>query len=148
MPEAIAQWWRRHKWGAWLVYGVTIALAVVGATWLLFLFYIISFGLLLYVLTSFAKHGLGNRPVIAQSCLLGLSLLAQVAGLSWNRWPGHSLCRSDSDWSCLLWRRVGSDALQHTVARNLPASRVLRLQQMGPHWVCSPSWWFPSRRGS
>jgi len=82
MPDAIAQWWRRHKWGAWLVYGVTIALAVVGATWLMFLFYIISFGLLLYVLTSFARLGLGNRPVIAQSCLLGLMLLAQISGFS------------------------------------------------------------------
>ena len=43
MSEAIAQWWRRRKWGARLVVGATIALAWVGATWLMFLFYIISF---------------------------------------------------------------------------------------------------------
>lgn len=79
MPEAIRRWWSRHKWGALLVFGATIALAIVGATWLLFLFYIISFGLLLYVLTSFAKLGLGNRQVIGGSCLMGLVFLAQAA---------------------------------------------------------------------
>jgi hypothetical protein len=80
MSEAITQWWRRHKWGAWLVFGATFALAWVGATWLMFLFYIISFGLLLYFLTSFARLGLGNRQVIASSCISGLVLLAQIAG--------------------------------------------------------------------
>jgi hypothetical protein len=54
----------------------------VGATWLLFLFYILSFGFLLYVLTSFAKIGLGNRLVVGPSCLTGMALLGQIAGFS------------------------------------------------------------------
>jgi hypothetical protein len=55
------------------------ALAVVGATWLLYLLHIISFGVLLYVFATFAKRGLGNRQVIVRSCLMGLMFLAQVA---------------------------------------------------------------------
>jgi len=79
MMQAISQWWRCHKWGAMLVFGATLVMSLVGATWLLFLLYIISFGLLLYVLTSFAKLGLGNRQVIGQSCAMGLMFLAQTS---------------------------------------------------------------------
>jgi hypothetical protein len=76
------QWWHTHKWGTWLVFAGTIAMSWVGATWLLFLGYIVSFGFLLYVLTSFAKIGLGNRLLIGQSCLFGLIFLASAAGFS------------------------------------------------------------------
>jgi hypothetical protein len=75
----IQQWWQRHRVSAWLVFAATLGLACIGATWLLFLLYLISFGLLLYVLTGFARLGLGNRQVIAQTCLAGLALLAQLA---------------------------------------------------------------------
>ena len=76
------QWWREHKWGIWLVFAGTIAMSWVGATWLLFLGYIVSFGFLLYVLTSFAKIGLGNRLLVGRSCLFGLVFLGQAAGMS------------------------------------------------------------------
>jgi hypothetical protein len=76
------QWWHEHRWSVWLVFAGTIAMSWVGATWLLFLGYIVSFGFLLYVLTSFAKIGLGNRLLIGQSCLFGLVCLGQVAGFS------------------------------------------------------------------
>jgi hypothetical protein len=76
------QWWHEHKWGMWLVFAGTIAMSWVGATWLLFLAYIVSFGFLIYVVKSFAKIGLGNRLAIGQSCMIGLVLLGQVAGFA------------------------------------------------------------------
>jgi hypothetical protein len=76
--EATHEWWRRHKWGAIAVFVATLTLMVVGATWILFLFYLISFGLLVIVLGTFAKLGLGNRQMIGQSCLMGLMFLAQA----------------------------------------------------------------------
>lgn len=81
MREGILQWWRCHKWGAWSVFAGTLGLTLVGATWLLFLMYIISFGLLLYVLTSLARVGLGNRRLIGPSCLMGLMFLGQISML-------------------------------------------------------------------
>jgi hypothetical protein len=79
MREGLREWWRRHKWGALAVFAATITLSLVGATWLMYLLYIISFGVLLYILAAFARLGLGNRRVIGQSCLMGLGFLAQVA---------------------------------------------------------------------
>jgi hypothetical protein len=78
--DAVLLWWRRHKWPAYLVFAGTLALMWIGATWLLFLFYIISLGVLLYVLSSFARLGLGNRLLIGQSCMLGLMFLGQLTG--------------------------------------------------------------------
>ena len=69
-------------WARLLVFAANLAMAWIGATWLLFLFYIVSLGFLLYVLTSFAKIGLGNRLVVGQSCVMGLVLLGQVAGFA------------------------------------------------------------------
>ena len=79
LRESTKQWWHDHKWGACLVFAATLAMSWIGATWLLFLGYIVSFAILLFVLNSFAKTGLGNRLVIGQSCLMGLALLGQVA---------------------------------------------------------------------
>lgn len=76
--EAIREWWRRYKWGAVGVFLATLILMAVGATWILFLFYLISFGLLLFVLATFAKLRLGNRLVIGTSCAMGLMVLAQA----------------------------------------------------------------------
>ena len=80
--EATRKWWNDHKKGFWLVLASTIVMQWIGATWLLFSMYIVSFGLLLYVRSAFAKVGLGNRCVIGPSCLMGLMLLAQLAGFA------------------------------------------------------------------
>jgi hypothetical protein len=80
--EGVREWWRCHQWRAWLVFAATLALALIGATWLLFPLYIVSFGFLLCVLASFARRGLGNRRLIGQSCLMGLMSLGQIAGFS------------------------------------------------------------------
>jgi hypothetical protein len=77
--EAIRQWWREHKWGVGFVVAGSIGLAFSGASWLLFLFYISSFGVLLYVLATLAKLGIGNRFVVGSSCLQGLMFLAQIS---------------------------------------------------------------------
>jgi hypothetical protein len=76
---AIKLWWARHKWSARLVYGVTMVLFFVGETWPLFVFYIVSFGLLLYLLKTYAKLGLGSRHVIGSTCAGALALLGQFA---------------------------------------------------------------------
>lgn len=76
------QWWRDHRWGGWLLCAVTIALAWYGATWLLFVGYLVSTLILLYVLKSFARIGIGNRLIVGQSCALGLLLLGQAAGFA------------------------------------------------------------------
>lgn len=82
LPQASLDWWKRHQWGAGGVFAVSLGLGFVGATWLLFLFYIVSFGILVYVLSSLAKRGLGNRQVVGSSCMMGLMFLGQVAGFS------------------------------------------------------------------
>jgi hypothetical protein len=82
MNEAVQLWWRRHRWAAGLVFAATLALMWIGATWLMFLFYLISFGLVVYVLAGFARLGIGNRQLIGQSCMTGLMFLAQLAGFS------------------------------------------------------------------
>jgi hypothetical protein len=77
--EAIQLWWRRHKRAAVLVHVATLTLMLIGETWLLFLFYLISFGLVVYVLAGFARLGIGNRQLIGRACMMGLILLGQLA---------------------------------------------------------------------
>jgi hypothetical protein len=77
--ESIQLWWRQHRLGASSVFAVSMVLMLLGATSLLFLFYLISFGLLLFVLSSFAKVGIGNRDVIGRTCGMGLMFLGQAA---------------------------------------------------------------------
>ncbi len=77
--KAIQQWWHDNKWGTLAVFIVSLGLAVAGATWTLFLAYIVSFGLLLFVLSSLAKRGLGNCYVVGESCGMGLMFLGQLA---------------------------------------------------------------------
>jgi hypothetical protein len=79
--EGVREWWRCHQWRVWPVLAASLALALIGATWLLFLLYIVSFGLLLCALASFARRGLGNRRLIGQSCLMGLALLGQITAI-------------------------------------------------------------------
>jgi len=79
---AIAEWWRRHRWYAWAVNTVTLALMIVGATSFLFVFYLLSFGLLLLVLSSLGRMGLGNRTFVARSCGMALLFLAQASTIS------------------------------------------------------------------
>ncbi len=80
LRESTKQWWHDNKWGVWSVFAGSVAMAWFGATWLLFLCYIVSLGLLIFVLTSLARIGLGNRLIIGQSCVITLSLLGQLAG--------------------------------------------------------------------
>ncbi|QDT43677.1 hypothetical protein Pan241w_37790 [Gimesia alba] len=87
MQAAAQQWWRSHRLAACTVFAAVLILPMIGATWLLFLLLLTSFGLLLYFLSSFARRGIGNRLLIAQSCLSGLILLSMAmqnpyAGLS------------------------------------------------------------------
>jgi hypothetical protein len=77
--EAIKLWWGRHKWSARLVWAVTMVLFLVGETWPLFVFYILSFGLLIYLLKTYARLGLGSRHVIGATCAGALGLLGQFA---------------------------------------------------------------------
>jgi hypothetical protein len=76
---AIKLWWAQHKLSAWLVYAVTMVLFFVGETWPVFVFYIVSFGLLVYLLKAYAKLGLGSRHVIGPTCACALALLGQLA---------------------------------------------------------------------
>ena len=78
--EATRLWWRQNKWLAGFFYALTFALAWLGATSLMLLVYLISLGVMLYVLSSFAKRGLGNRHLIGGSCVTGLGFLGQVSG--------------------------------------------------------------------
>ncbi len=77
--DALKLWWTRHKWPARLVFAAILASIVFGATWYVFLGYTLSLGFLLYVLSSLAKVGLGDRESIGTSCMMGLMLLGQVA---------------------------------------------------------------------
>ncbi len=77
--DAICRWWSDHKWGAGAVFGTSLSLGLFGASWLLFLFYILSFGILIHVITTLAKLGIGNRFIIGSSCLHGLMFLGQIA---------------------------------------------------------------------
>lgn len=78
LQAAVRQWWKSHKLAAATVFAAILILPMIGSTWLLFLLLLGSFGLLLYFLTSFAKIGVGNRLIVAQSCLLGLGFLGQT----------------------------------------------------------------------
>jgi hypothetical protein len=80
--NACADWARRHKWFLYCLFVGTLALAWLGATSLMLLLYLISLIVLLYVLSGFARVGLANRHLIAQSCLMGLLLLSQVSAFS------------------------------------------------------------------
>jgi hypothetical protein len=77
--QAICRWWSDQKWSACAVFVASLVLAMVGASWLLFLFYILSFGILIAVITSLARLGIGNRLVVGLSCLQGLMFLGQTA---------------------------------------------------------------------
>jgi hypothetical protein len=79
--QATRLWWRQNKWLAGFFYAMTFALAWLGATSLMLLVYLISLGVMLYVLSSFAKLGLGNRQSIGGLCVMGLLLLAGMSGL-------------------------------------------------------------------
>jgi hypothetical protein len=80
LRESTKQWWHDNRWGVWSVLAASIAMAWFGATWLLFLCYIVSLGLLIFVLTSLARIGLGNRLMVCQACVISLGLLGQLAG--------------------------------------------------------------------
>ena len=78
MQAAVRQWWRCHRLAAALVFAAVFILPMIGATWLLFLLLLTSFGLLLYFLSSFARIGVGNRFLVGQSCFMGLGFLSMA----------------------------------------------------------------------
>src|SRR5262245_42808831 len=75
----VKRWRHQHRWGSWLLTAATIALAWWGATWPMFLAYIASTLILLYILKSFARIGIGDRRIVGESCAGGLALLGQAA---------------------------------------------------------------------
>jgi len=77
--EAIRKWWSDNKRGAQAVFAISLVLAFIGKAWLLFLLYVVSFGILLYVVAAFARRGLGDRAFVARACASGLMLLGQLA---------------------------------------------------------------------
>ena len=79
--DAVRLWWTRHRWAAGLIYGASLSLMFVGATWIVFVGYIFSFGALLYGLASMGRLGIGNRQLVGRSCAFGLFMLWQVASV-------------------------------------------------------------------
>jgi len=77
--RSMDQWWLEHKREAVVVLVATMALPLIGATWLLFLFYIVSALILVYVLKNLAKFGVGNRVMVGQACSIILAFLGQTA---------------------------------------------------------------------
>lgn len=80
--EAIRQWWSDNRRGAQGVFAVSLILALIGKAWLLFLFYVVSFGILLYCVAAFARRGVGDRQFVAATCASGLMFLGQLAAFS------------------------------------------------------------------
>lgn len=78
LEAALKLWWRQHQWGAGGVAAVTLILALIKATFLLFLLYIVSFSIAIYTLASLAKSGLGHRQVIGRACVVAFCFLGQV----------------------------------------------------------------------
>ena len=82
IQTASLQWWQSHKWIAILLFTLSIGVGCFGATsWMLFI-YLISLAAMLYVLHCFAKLGLGNRSLVAQSVLFGLNSLGQFSSMA------------------------------------------------------------------
>jgi hypothetical protein len=81
IEEATRRWWSDHKRGVWLAWTATLVMMLVGQTWLLFLMYLVSFGLLLFTLSSYAKIGLGSRTAIGGICVTGFMILGQFSGV-------------------------------------------------------------------
>jgi hypothetical protein len=82
LSAATTKWWRDHKLGVIAVFAVSLILSLFGLTWLLFLGYIVSLGMLTVMLNSLAKVGLGNRVIVGQSCAMALVFLGQMSGIS------------------------------------------------------------------
>ena len=77
--DALVDWRLSLHWSTRLVFPITLALMMLGASDVLFAFYIVSFGILVYVLRGLARLGLGNRAVVAGSCYTALGLLGGAA---------------------------------------------------------------------
>lgn len=77
--EFIRQWWSDNRRGAQAVFVLSLTLALIGKAWLLFLLYMMSFGILLYVVAAFARCGVGDRAFVARACASGLMFLGQLA---------------------------------------------------------------------
>lgn len=135
MQAAARQWWRSHRWGAFTVFAAVLILPMIGATWLLFLLLLASFGLLLYFLSSFARRGIGNRLLIAQSCLSGLILLSMAmqntyGGLSEIHFVDQKLIAA----VLLLGTLILLPIVITSIAR-LGGREAFESKQKSPHWL-------------
>jgi hypothetical protein len=76
---AIRSWWREHWLPAILFYGGIIVLAFFDFTGWYFPLLIVSFGMLVAVVRSLARLGLGNRTMLAGAMASPLILIGQVS---------------------------------------------------------------------
>lgn len=114
-------WWSSHQYVYALFVAVTIGISIFGSTWPLYCLYVASFALLIYVINSLAKLGLGNRFLIAQWCLMGLLLLAQTAtSVEMGRYDIHLI--NQRVVGLVFW--VGVALMTITVSRESPPSRL------------------------
>lgn len=76
---AIRSWWREHWLPALLLYIGMFALMLLGATSWLFPLLIVSFGVLVAVVRSLTRRGLGNRSMLAGTLMTPLVLISQLS---------------------------------------------------------------------
>lgn len=80
IAESLQQWNADHKWAIGGVFAVSLCLGFLGSSELFFWFYIVSYAILLYVITALAKVGLGSGFHVGPICVLGLGFLGQTSG--------------------------------------------------------------------
>ncbi|WP_298858685.1 hypothetical protein [uncultured Gimesia sp.] len=135
MQAAVRQWWRSHRLGAAFVFAAVLILPMIGATWLLFLFLLASFGLLLYFLSSFARIGMGNRYLVGQSCLMGLVFLAQAMS---NPFVGRSEIHFVDQKLIAVAFYIGTLILMPFVILSmarLGGREAFKSKEKSPHWL-------------
>ncbi|WP_417380753.1 hypothetical protein [Gimesia sp.] len=135
LQAAVRQWWRSHRWGAFTVFAAVLILPMIGATWLLFLILLASFGLLLYFLSSFARHGIGNRLLIAQSCLSGLLLLSMTMQNTYGALSGIHFVDQKLIAAVLLSGTLILLPIVITSMARMGGRTAFESKQKSPHWL-------------
>ncbi|WP_339730483.1 hypothetical protein [uncultured Gimesia sp.] len=135
MQAAAQQWWRSHRLGAFTVFAAVLILPMIGATWLLFLLLLASFGLLLYFLSSFARYGIGNRLLIAQSCLSGLLLLSMTMQNTYGALSGIHFVDQKLITAVLLLGTLILLPIVITSMARLGGRAAFESKQKAPHWL-------------
>lgn len=135
LQAAVRQWWRSHRWGAFTVFAAVLILPMIGSTWLLFLILLASFGLLLYFLSSFARHGIGNRLLIAQSCLSGLLLLSMTMQNTYGALSGIHFVDQKLIAAVLLSGTLILLPIVITSMARMGGRTAFESKQKSPHWL-------------